>query len=419
MKESRYNKNICLKNGKRYLYNLRTQALILVDDDFVQRIDNLNNEYRSLLIENEFLLQDDLDELKILKRDYYSTIINSKEIHISVMTTLNCNFRCTYCFERKTDSFAKADLILQIEKLIYEYIDNIKIVTIDWYGGEPLMNYRFIESSSLKIKEFCKKNNLLYNASITTNGYLLTEKIAKNLSELNVTSAQISIDGPQETHDQRRFLLNGAGTFDMIVENCLNAQKYIHIDIRVNIDKVNYKSVFSLLEMFSNQPTENISFIFNGVVSSNENPLKNGEELSGEELSDCIYNLNKYAFDNGLDIGILKIFDATKNYFCVVDSLSQFIITPDGRVFKCGESYTSDDKGCIGNIYNSPQIDEVKLSEWFKDPFVDDKCKSCKILPMCYGGCQMKKRNKLTCCPDDIKYHIDDYIRLYISMLED
>ncbi|MFA6667746.1 MAG: hypothetical protein WCS51_05300 [Bacilli bacterium] len=81
------------------MYNLRTQALILVDDDFVQFLDNLNNEYRSLLIENEFLLQDDLDELKILKRDYYSTIINSKEIHSLFYGTVEYLYKLeTYLF---------------------------------------------------------------------------------------------------------------------------------------------------------------------------------------------------------------------------------------------------------------------------------------------------------------------------------
>lgn len=228
---------------------------------------------------------------------------------------------------------------------------------------------------------------------------------------------QVSIDGPKEIHDERRFLTNGHGSFDEIFKNCICAQKYMHIDIRVNIDERNYQSVFNLIDIFSKEKTYNISFIFNGVVSAEENPIKAEDELKGKKLSDCIFNLNKYAFDKGLDIGILKIFDATKNYFCIVDSLSQFIISPEGKIFKCGESYTDYDSACVGDIYNEDKINQLKLVKWLKDPFNEVDCKECPILPMCYGGCQMKKRNNLDYCPDDIKYHIDDYIKLYIELL--
>lgn len=415
MKESKYNRYINVDNRK-YLYNLRTQALILLEDD-ITNFNNLNEEYTEILFDNEFLLPDDLSEMQLIKNDYYKTIINSKELHISIMTTLNCNFRCTYCFEKKSVNYAKENMIIKIKELILEYKDTIKLVTVDWYGGEPLLNLKFIETTSNEIISLCNEFGLIYNATITTNGYLLSENVARKLKKLNVTSAQVSIDGPKEVHDKRRFLINGEGSFDEVFKNCICVQKYIHIDIRVNIDERNYQSVFNLLDMFSNEDIYNISFIFNGVVSAEENPIEEELELKGRKLSDCIFKLNKYAFDKGLNIGILKIFDATKNYFCIVDSLSQFIISPDGKIFKCGESYTEYDNACVGNIYNENKIDLVKLVAWLKDPFNEMKCNECPILPMCYGGCQMKKRNNLDYCPDDIKYHIDDYIKLYIKRL--
>ncbi|MFV0441536.1 MAG: 4Fe-4S cluster-binding domain-containing protein [Lachnospirales bacterium] len=116
-------------------------------------------------------MNDDMDELEDLKLNYWENKVNSEVLHLSIMTTLKCNFKCTYCFEEPKN----IELNEQVENKILSFIKkNIKIyksIHIDWYGGEPLINIKSIECLSEKIIEICNENGVQYWATITTNGY--------------------------------------------------------------------------------------------------------------------------------------------------------------------------------------------------------------------------------------------------------
>ena len=66
---------------------------------------------------------------------------------------------------------------------------------LHWYGGEPLLAISPIERLTKKFKKICKRFNIEYSASIITNGYLLTEDVCNKLLDLDITDAQITLDG--------------------------------------------------------------------------------------------------------------------------------------------------------------------------------------------------------------------------------
>ena len=92
-------------------------------------------------------------------------------------------------------------------------------LVITWYGGEPLLAIEPIEELTYKFKEICKQFNIEYSASIITNGYLLTESVCDMLLELDITDAQITLDGNAKIHNSRRPLANGGNTYDTIINN--------------------------------------------------------------------------------------------------------------------------------------------------------------------------------------------------------
>lgn len=175
-----------------------------------------------------------------------------------------------------------------------------------------------------------------------------------------------------------------------------------------------------LLDYIAEKKYFNIPITIKGVVSSEERDVSD-TEISGKELSDLIYARNKYAAMLGLKLAIFQSFEITPSRFCVVDCMNQYIITPDGRLFKCGESYLNDDPGYIGKIdVTNADVDvsETRCNKWVKDPFVDERCKNCQILPLCFGGCQMKRNvKKALPCNVDLKYHLIDYLKLYLKTL--
>ena len=100
-----------------------------------------------------------------------------------------------------------------IENVI-SYIKSLKkqstYLGIAWYGGEPLLALEIIEEiTKIAILEFGDD----FSASMVTNGYLLSEDVAKRLETLKIESIQVTIDGPPEMHNRMRKLPNGDDTF--------------------------------------------------------------------------------------------------------------------------------------------------------------------------------------------------------------
>ena len=87
-----------------------------------------------------------------------------------------------------------------------KFIHNL---SIDWYGGEPLLEMDLIKNMSKQFIAICQEKEVQYNSSMVTNGYHLTPQIAKELKELKVENIQITIDGPEDIHNARRILANG------------------------------------------------------------------------------------------------------------------------------------------------------------------------------------------------------------------
>ncbi len=95
-------------------------------------------------------------------------------------------------------------------------------------------------------------------------------------------------------------------------------------------------------------------------------------QLNDKDLSDIIFQKNKLAAELGMKLAIFEIFDLKLDRFCIVDCINQFIIAPDGRLFKCGESFQNNDLGLYGYIDMNTmefEIDNNKLNKWKKRSF--------------------------------------------------
>lgn len=113
---------------------------------------------------------------------------------------------------------------------------------ICWFGGEPLLAMDVIENISKEVINICKKLKKLYNASITTNGFLLTPKNIEILLKNRVTNFTVTLDGLSECHDTLRVLKSGNPTHSVILKNLLYIKNNIlksnlRIFVRTNITK--------------------------------------------------------------------------------------------------------------------------------------------------------------------------------------
>ncbi|MFE6836953.1 radical SAM protein [Streptomyces sp. NPDC057705] len=173
--------------------------------------------------------------------------LRDDRLHLILLPTEKCNFRCTYCYEDFSIGRMDSGVVEGIKRLIDRRIDGLHSLSISWFGGEPLLALPVIEEISTHIsKSAATKSDLQYSADMTTNAYLLDHSTADRLIRLGIREYQVSLDGPQPMHDQTRLQANGAGSFRRIWDNLLairDSDLSVSMLLRVHITPANLNSM--------------------------------------------------------------------------------------------------------------------------------------------------------------------------------
>ena len=139
----------------------------------------------------------------------------------------------------------------ETEHAITEFVrrhNGLTHLGVTWFGGEPLLGFERIKSLTGKFLDM----GIGYSAGMITNGYLITKEIAKSFEALRIYSVQITIDGMRERHDSRRYLKNGAPTFDRIIESLKLLSDHApktRVTVRINVDENNHADYPALKEI--------------------------------------------------------------------------------------------------------------------------------------------------------------------------
>lgn len=418
MKISRFNIISELNDGI-LLYNTNTGAVIKIEDtgtsDFhgqMSRMD-FSEDYIKELERGGFIVSDGTDEVDLLKISDLSARYSNDIFSLTIAPTMNCNFDCNYCYEkgREKDTMTK----VKVDELVDFFkmrAKNRKFITVAWYGGEPLMCIDIIEELSTKFFENLEPEQR-YTASIVTNGYLLTPEIAIKLRDLKVQNIQITLDGTKEIHDQRRMLHDKTGTFDKIFENIINCHPILPINIRVNVDKENEASIKSLVDLFAENKIQNDIGFYVAPVTDFINKKTNASCLTIKEFANVELDFKKYACDHGVSV---KRMPYTANSPCGALSVNSFVVAPNGDLYKCWE-HIGDIESCIGNV-SSSKFDAANITKWIlHDGIIDKECESCKVLPICLGGCpyQRIKFQRKRC--NSLRFNGEKVLRLFENVV--
>ena len=139
-----------------------------------------------------------------------------------------------------------ADLL--VEMIEREHIAKGRKVSLDFYGGEPLLSVDLIRSISTRLRKSCEEKGLPFEFSLVTNGTLLTRPLALELAGLGMRAVKITLDGPREVHDLSRPFASGKGSFDIIVKNILEVMDVTKVQIGGNFTRENYREFPRLLD---------------------------------------------------------------------------------------------------------------------------------------------------------------------------
>lgn len=277
--------NLYLSRSKEAIVNLLSDKYDNNDlNNFYDLVDNLVRKYRAFFVK--------LGEIKknkasfdLSSEEFENCIANIK--HLILEVTQKCNLRCSYClYSGKYDSYrlhSDRSMDFNTAKKAIDYFFDIAksgkrtrkygTVHINYYGGEPLLNFPLIKKCVDYI-EAEKKNiirdRILY--SMTTNGTLLSEEIIDFIMDHKFGLA-ISLDGPREEHDKNRRFPDGRGSFEIIYNNLLRLLERnpgYSRNITITLTYSYNHDLRKIAEYFTNYfPFENINFRISPVRDEN------------------------------------------------------------------------------------------------------------------------------------------------------
>lgn len=425
VKESRFNLFYDVEEESKFLaYNSRTGALALMKKDDYHVFQNMKNKNFTQLSEAEeklindmkeggYLIDDSIDELQLIKYEQNRAKFNSRSLGLTIAPTLGCNFRCVYCYQKDHEDYSKMSKITQDHLLsfISREINNINSLSITWYGGEPLLALDVIENLSLKLIELCKQNNVAYSATLVTNGYLLNKKIVETLKKSNIEFMQVTLDGCEETHNEKRFLVGNQPTFRKILENLSEIiNDFRNISLRVNTDKKNKDEVFKIFDILKEYELYGKIIPYLAYVEPINNTYDESNCLSIEEFTKISNNFQDEARKAIVNSNIMSRYPSARLNYCGADLCNSYVIDPNGNLYKCWSDIGRDEY-CVGDLEHGVTKYKQILKYSMYDVINDKECTDCKILPLCAGGCPRRRVDGIVDRCSELKVNLESYLR--------
>lgn len=415
VKPSRYNLVVDTKSdGSILLFNTFSTALCLLSKESKSFLEVAHYNMDELPVENRktieqflsmgFLVHHDVDEFSHLELRKNLVRYGNRKLTLTIGPTLNCNMCCPYCFETKGHQAMTSETAEKLIKFIENYIEAKKIEAVDitWYGGEPLLEMRRIEQISNELISYCQKRSIHYSAKIVTNGFCLNPNNAEILKSLNVSYAQITIDGLEETHNARRKLKSGGDSFWPIVKNIEATKAILPIVVRVNVDKTNAHEIDKLTDFFINDMNwgKNPTFYLAPVEKCTDACGADIDQcLSSEDFSILCQKIMSKMFERGITEIAHRNYPAYSEVGCAATCVNNFVIDANGSFYTCW-NYFGETSKSIGSL---DEPDKIGLSgdyfNWLTIP-TPEKCKECVYLPICQSGCpdyRIKNQNEPVC----------------------
>ncbi len=320
-----------------------------------------------------------------------------------------CNMECSYCFykdtmgKRQTSSYGMMNLNT-LENLVEKALNHADGgCGFMFQGGEPTLAGLEFFQELIRLQHKYNHKNIQIHNSIQTNGYALDEKWCVFLKEHDFLVG-LSLDGIKPTHDAYRKSQNGKDTFIKIIETAKRLDKF---GVEYNIlTVVNSRTALRAKKIYDYYKKQ--GFRYQQYIACLD-PLFDDRQQETYSLSPEAYgNFLKELFDlwyMDLQKGQQPYIRLFENYINILmgnqpESCEQRgvcsvqnVIEADGSVYPC-DFYVLDEYR-LGNINAD---DFINIAQKAKEMnFVessinhDQKCRNCKYLPLCRGGCTRQR----------------------------
>lgn len=319
----------------------------------------------------------------------------------------DCNLRCKYCFASTGDFGGGRKLMpYEVGKAAIDFLvsnsANRRNLEVDFFGGEPLMNFDVVKQIVKYGREIEKEKNKNFRFTVTTNGLLLDDDKIDFINR-EMSNVVLSIDGRKEVNDSMRIRVDGTGSYDEILKkfkNLVEKRNYQNYYVRGTYTKDNLDFASDVLHLadlgfdqVSVEPViakEDVPY----ALTKADLPRINEEY---ELLADEMLSRNK----KGKGFNFFHFMIDLDNGPCAIKLLrgcgcgNEYVaVTPEGDIYPCHQ-FVGQESFKMGNLLDQPFSLDLEQKEKFSKANIFTKigCADCWAKFFCSGGCNANNQD--------------------------
>ena len=390
-----------------------------------QLLQSLGNKYEASDIEDAL---SDVIELteggQLFVKDTYECMIEEVKKRKTVVKALclhiahDCNLACKYCFAEEGEYHGRRALMsFEVGKKALDFLiansGNRRNLEVDFFGGEPLMNWQVVKDLVAYGREQEKIHNKHFRFTVTTNGVLLNDEIQEFVNK-EMDNVVLSLDGRKEINDQMRPFRNGTGSYDLIVP------KFQKLAESRNQEKYYIRGTFTRNNLdFSN---DIMHFADLGFKQMSIEPVVGDESdpyaIREEDLPKIMEEYDKLAKmmiereKEGKGFNFFHFMIDLDQGPCAIKRLrgcscgNEYVaVTPEGDIYPCHQ-FVGMDEWKMGSVLDDSIDHKMKKMFSKANIYSKEECADCWAKFYCSGGCNANnmqynntifKPHKLSC----------------------
>lgn len=366
------------------------------ESDVREALEELNG-----LIEAGQLFTEDVYEPYVKEFKKRETVVKALCLHIAH----DCNLACKYCFAEEGEYHGRRALMsYEVGKKALDFLiansGSRRNLEVDFFGGEPLMNFEVVKQLVAYGREQEKIHNKNFRFTLTTNGVLLNDDILEFLNK-EMANVVLSIDGREEVNNKMRPFRNGKGSYDLIVpkfQKVAESRNQTNYYVRGTFTRNNLDFSEDVLhladlgfEQISVEPvvaadTEDYALREEDIPVICEQYDKLAKEMVKRSKEGKCFNFFHFMID-------LQGGPCVAKRISGCGSGTEYLaVTPWGDFYPCHQ-FVGEEKFLLGNVDTG--IVNTDIVETFKgcNVYAKDKCKNCFSKFYCSGGCAANSYN--------------------------
>ena len=354
------------------------------------------------LKENGMLFTEDIYKEAIENfTGHHDTVVKALCLHIAH----DCNLACRYCFAEEGEYHGHRELMsYEVGKQALDFLiansGSRRNLEGDFFGGEPLMNWKVVKDLVRYGREQEKIHNKNFRFTLTTNGVALNDEVMEFCNR-EMGNVVLSIDGRKEVHDYMRPFPKGAGSYDLILPKF---QKFAESR---NQDKYYVRGTFTRHNLDFSKDVLHLADL--GFKQISVEPVVAPEEadyaIRKEDLPQIFEEYDKLAKEmivrekEGRGFNFFHFMIDLTGGPCVYKRLSgcgsgteYLAVTPWGDLYPCHQ-FVGEEQFKMGDVFHGIQRTDIREEFAHCNVYTKKKCQDCFARFYCSGGCAANSYN--------------------------